>query len=163
MSRGVVHSVVEAHTGHGTLSVPVCVAWAQCACGEALAFVGDATDSATAGLADVEAEDGWRGDACGACGAPAAPHPARITVRPSADGGVCLTTDGAGIVYALADVDASERTTRLLAATGAVLYEVDAAAVAARLAAAHWVVDAPKSLRRKGAQLTLVAGGRHVG
>lgn len=67
MSRGVVHSTVDVHTGHGTISVPVCVAWARCACGEYLAWVGDATDNAVAGLASVEDEDGWDGDVCGEC------------------------------------------------------------------------------------------------
>lgn len=67
MSRGVVHSTVEVRMAHGAISVPVCVAWAQCACGEHLAWVGDATDNAVAGLAEVEAEDGWQGDVCGEC------------------------------------------------------------------------------------------------
>ena len=39
MSRGVVHSTVDVRMGHGTISAPVCVAWAQCACGEHLAWV----------------------------------------------------------------------------------------------------------------------------
>ena len=67
MSRGVVRSTVDVHTGHGTISVPVAVAWARCRCGECLSWVSDATDSAVAGLAGVEDEDGWRGDVCGEC------------------------------------------------------------------------------------------------
>lgn len=68
MSRGTErdHVTVDLPIG-GSLLVPVAVAWAQCACGEHLAWVGDAEDNAVAGLAGVEAEDGWQGDVCGDC------------------------------------------------------------------------------------------------
>lgn len=69
MSRGVARSVVEVHAPHGTLSVHVCVAWAQCACGKHLARVGDESDGAVAGLAEAEYEAGWQGDVCAACAA----------------------------------------------------------------------------------------------
>jgi hypothetical protein len=67
VSRGVVHSTVEVHLFGGTISVPVCVAWVECPCGEHLAWVGDAADNANAGLAGVKDEDGWDGDVCGEC------------------------------------------------------------------------------------------------
>ncbi len=68
MSRGVVtdHVTVRLPVG-GQLLVPVAVAWARCACGEYLAWVGDAEDNARAGLVRVEAEDQWDGDVCGEC------------------------------------------------------------------------------------------------
>ena len=51
VSRGVVtdHVTVRLPVG-GQLLVPVAVAWAQCACGEHLGWVGDARDNAVAGL-----------------------------------------------------------------------------------------------------------------
>lgn len=67
MSRGVVHSTVEVRMGHGTISVPICVAWVECACGERLACVSDAIDDAVAGLAEVEAKNRWRRNVCGEC------------------------------------------------------------------------------------------------
>jgi len=70
VSRGGVHSTGDVEVpGGDALVVPVCVAWVQCACGAHLTWISDTEDNAVAGLASVEAEDGWDGDVCDVCAA----------------------------------------------------------------------------------------------
>lgn len=67
MTRGVTDSSVTLHLPAGPVTVPVAIAWAQCACGEAIAAVADTRDPAIAAVADAEDEAGWSGDRCPGC------------------------------------------------------------------------------------------------